>query len=297
MDINKLRTFLIAAETGNLQSTARKIFRTQPAVTQQIQKLEQEIGMKLFEKHGRKLILTCQGEALLHQVKQPMMDLEYGIAEVLNRGSVLQGTISVGVISDHAVSCDLFKQLASFCLKHQKVNLEISLGTSEVIEPLLLENRLDFGVVVYLAQSALFNEEPLAPAVHFPVCSPKYLKMNHEILTFEDLMKADLIDQHLEFWSWTEWVAQHFPKKVTSLRQIAPRLIVPSYLAMKDVVLGGFGIAILPQYLVNKEISEGKLVRLFPAKEPISFDLVIAYRKSKILRQCEKALLDHILLD
>lgn len=295
MDINKLRTFLIAAETKDLQSTARKIFRTQPAVTQQIQKLEQEIGMKLFEKQGRGLILTCQGEALLQHIKQPMKDLEYGITEVLNRGSVLQGTISLGVISDHAVSSDLFKQLSNFCLEHPKVNIEISLGTSEVIEPLLLENRLDFGVVVYLAQATLFNEKPLAPAVHFPVSSPKYLKLKHPILTFEDLMGADLVDQHRDLWSWTEWVTRHFPKKVVSLRQIEPRIIVPSYLAMKDVVLGGFGIAVLPQYLIHKELKEGKLVRVFPKKEPISFDLVVAFRKSKNLRQCEKALLDYIL--
>lgn len=294
MDINKLRTFLIAAETSDLQATARKIFRTQPAVTQQIQKLEQEIGMKLFEKHGRGLILTCQGEALLHHIKEPMKDLEHGIMEVQNRGSMLQGTISLGVISDHAVSCDLFKHLSSFCQGHPKVNLEITLGTSEVIEPLLLENRLDFGIIVYLAQTALFIKKPLAPAVHLPVCSLKYLKERGPISTFEDLIGADLIDQHQELWSWTDWVTQHFPKKIASLRQIVPRLMVPSYLAMKDVVLGGFGIAILPQYLIQKELDEKELVRLFPKKKPISFDLVVAYRTSKRLRQCEQALLDHL---
>ncbi len=294
MDINKLRTFLIAAETRDLQATARKIFRTQPAVTQQIQKLEQESGMKLFEKHGRGLILTCQGEALLKHIKQPMKDLESGIMEVQNRGSMLQGTITLGVISDHAVSCDLFKHISSFCLAHPKVNLEITLGTSEMIEPLLLENRLDFGVIVYLAESALFIKKPLAPAFHLPVCSPKYLEGRHPISTFEDLTGADLIDQHRELWSWTDWVTRHYPKKVATLRQIVPRLIVPSYLAMKDVVLGGFGIALLPQYLIQKELNEKELVGLFPKKKPISFDLVIAYRKSKNLRLCENALLEHL---
>lgn len=293
MDYNKLRTFILAAETGDLQEVAKRIFRTQPAVSQQIQKLQQELGLKLFEKKGKKLILTCQGEELLQHIRQPMSDLACGIEEALNRESIAHGTIRIGIVADHAVSCELFTPLAAYCASNPKVDLRITLGISRIIEPMLLENRLDFAVLVYLTKPKLFSRQPIARAAHIPVCSPRYLSENR-IATYNDLVKADLIDQDEELWAWTDWFTAHFPKGVAHLRQTKPRIAVHSYLAMKAVVMGGFGIAVLPEWLIQDELKEGSLVRLFPRKKALHFDLAIVHRVSKKLRHCEKILLSHL---
>ncbi len=294
MDINKLRTFLIAAESGDLQATARSIFRTQPAVTQQLQKLERELGIQLFEKKGKRLILTCQGMELFERIRQPLQDVETGVDEVLNREKEAHGTIRVGIVDDHAVACNLFDRFAHFCAENPRVNIEVTLSTSKSIEPMLLENHLDLAVLVYLAQPDFFIRHYLTPATHVPVCSPKYLKRRRAIKTCADVLECDLIDQDPDWWCWADWLGEHFPKAVATLRKRSPRLTVTNYPSMKTTLLAGFGIAVLPEYLVEDELKKGSLVRLFPRKKSMQFDLTLAHRHTKVLRKCEQQLLQYV---
>lgn len=294
MDLNKLCTFLIAAETKDMQATARRIFRTQPAVTQQIKNLGKDLGMQLFEKKGKRLILTNQGEQLYQHIREPVKALQNSLEEVLNHDSQVSGIIRIGILSDHAGSCGVFEPIATFCSQNPRVDVQIRLGTSQELEPLFLENRLDFGMLIYLAHSELFNRIPLAPTTHLPVCSSIYLKERKPIRKCADLMEIDLIDQDQAWWSWGIWFQEHFSKSLPALHQRIPRLTVPSYPAMKDVVSKGFGAAVLPEYLVHKELEAGSLKRLFPRKKSLQFHLDLVHRKSKRLRQCEHSLLNHL---
>ena len=65
IDLRLLQAFIILVETGSVSETARRIGRTQPAVTLQIQRLEEAVNVTLFNNVGRKLVLTNNGELLL----------------------------------------------------------------------------------------------------------------------------------------------------------------------------------------------------------------------------------------
>lgn len=295
MDFNKLETFLIAASTLDLQATAKKIFRTQPAVTQQIKGLEKELGMILFEKKGKRLILTNQGQRLAETLRQPFEHLQESLGTIINQEAEPKGTIKIGILSDHAVSNDIFNSLADFSLKYTKLNTQVKFGTSREIEPLLLNNQLDFGILVYLANPNLFVCHPLAPATHYPVSSPLYLKSQGSITTVDQLLQADLLDLDPTWWTWTDWFECHFPKSVASLHHQTPRISIPSYKVLKQMVMKGLGVAMIPEYLIQEEIQNKLLQRLWPRKKSLTFNLSIVYRKTKLLRNYEEVFIQEML--
>lgn len=292
MDLNKIKTFLLAAATLDLQATAKKIYRTQPAVTQQIKGLERELGIRLFERKGRGLILTSQGQRLADTLELPFQVLQDSLDSVIHREAEPKGTIRIGILSDHAVSNGIFSFFADFCQKYSKIDLQIKLGTSKDIEPLLLDNQLDFGILIYLAHPRYFERLPLAPATHHPVSSPHYLKNKETISSVSQLLKLDLLDQDPAWWSWTQWFECHFPNAIASLHHLSPRIAIPSYTALKEVVMNGFGIAMLPEYLIQEELKAKSLMRLWPRKKSLKFDLCLVHRKTKQLQVPEELLLE-----
>lgn len=292
MDLNKIKTFLLAASTLDLQVTAKKIFRTQPAVTQQIKGLEKDLGISLFERKGRGLILTNQGQRLAASLEQPFKVLQESLNAVLHREAEPKGTIRIGILSDHAVSTGIFSILSRFCRQYPKIDLHIKFGTSKDIEPFLLENQLDFGVLIYLAHPKYFERVPLAPATHHPVSSHHYMKNKETISSVSQLLTLDLLDQDPSWWSWTQWFECHFPHATASLHRLKPRVAVPSYTALKEIVMAGFGVAMLPEYLIQEEIKAKSLVRLWPRKKSLKFDLCLVYRKTKQLQVFEELFLE-----
>ena len=81
MNLDQLRTFQAVAKTGSFTKASRKLFLTQPAVSQQIQALEASIGVQLFDRSGKKIHLTSQGELLL--VRTSKIDAELREIEIL----------------------------------------------------------------------------------------------------------------------------------------------------------------------------------------------------------------------
>ena len=69
MDLKRLRTFVTVAEQGTVSNAAVRLRITQPALSRQLQELQQELGLRLFERVGRRLVLTSEGEQLLEDCR------------------------------------------------------------------------------------------------------------------------------------------------------------------------------------------------------------------------------------
>ena len=82
LDIDILRTLVIAQQLGGFNRAAQRVGRSQSAVSQQIRKLEEQVGKQLFRKEGRSLALTEAGEQLLRRVGPAIADLEDAVNEV-----------------------------------------------------------------------------------------------------------------------------------------------------------------------------------------------------------------------
>lgn len=171
MEITQLQYFLSIARVGSFTKAADKCYVSQPAISQQIARLEQELGMPVFERQGRQVKLTDAGKILRQRAEQIMSLLEDAKREITDDGET--GQLVVGAIP--TIAPYLLPQiLQSFHRTHPQARLEVV----EVVTEELLRNcelgEIDVGLLAlpvetkYLEAEELFEEELLlvVPAEH-----------------------------------------------------------------------------------------------------------------------------------
>ena len=134
MELHQLRYFCAIAETGSFSRAAQHSHVSQPSLSQQIRKLEDELGARLFDRLGRSVRLTELGRAFLPRAQTVLRDLEAARSDVAERKTSMSGPICVGVIPTIAPYF-LPPVLASFSRKYPQVRVTVV----EEITPLLLE--------------------------------------------------------------------------------------------------------------------------------------------------------------
>jgi DNA-binding transcriptional LysR family regulator len=125
MDLRRLRTFVAVAELGTVSKAAVRVRIGQPALSRQIADLQQELGLKLFDRVGRGLVLTVEGEQLLADCRRVMTDLDAvrERAEVLRRGD--RGVMKVAA-PPHTIESVLSRFLPQYAERFPNVSVELS---------------------------------------------------------------------------------------------------------------------------------------------------------------------------
>lgn len=146
MTLVQLRHFVALAETGSFSSAAGKVFLTQPALSRSIQSLEDEWGSVLFDRLGRRVVLTPFGRAALPRAQQLLEDAE----ELERTGEHLRdatrGTLRVGMGSG-AGAMLMTPLLLEMALHHPRMQVEVARGRTELLTQALREHQLDALVV------------------------------------------------------------------------------------------------------------------------------------------------------
>src|SRR5579862_7102185 len=98
MELHQLRYFCAIADTGSFSRAAQQAHVSQPSLSQQIAKLEDELGTRLFDRLGRSVKLTELGETFLPRARAVLRDLESARNDIMEKKTSITGPISVGVI-------------------------------------------------------------------------------------------------------------------------------------------------------------------------------------------------------
>src|SRR5690606_6211616 len=128
LDLDQLQTFCTIADCGSFTEAARRVFKTQSAVSMQIKRLEQRLGKPLFSREGRSVVLTDEGEAVYARARR-MLKLNAEIVDIF-AGDDLSGTIRFGVPDDYAVRL-LPAILSNFQRTHPRIAVDVRCQPSE----------------------------------------------------------------------------------------------------------------------------------------------------------------------
>ena len=141
-----LRTFVTVVEVKGFTRAADILGRTQPAISLQVQRLEQLIGHKLILRVGKNVSLTEQGESLTLYARQILRLNDIAIArfEPRNKGEVIR----VGLPLDYAVNL-LQEKLTEIIIKHPDLRIEIRCDLSRNLIELLQKNEIDIAVALF----------------------------------------------------------------------------------------------------------------------------------------------------
>lgn len=145
MKLNQLRDFTAVAERGSLRAAARHLGLAQPALTKSIRELEHELGVALFERRSRGVILTEMGKVFLDRALSVQQELRRAREELLQLKGETSGNVTVG-LSTVAHICLLPKVLAPFRARYPGVFLRVVEGLMPAVEPGLRDGSFDFYV-------------------------------------------------------------------------------------------------------------------------------------------------------
>jgi len=269
MEVHQLRYFLAVARTANFSRAAEQCRVAQPSLSQQIKKLEDELGERLFERTKRAVSLTPAGERLRAHAERVIDALEQARASVSEGGGTVRGRVALGVLPTVAPFY-LPERLRAFAAEYPEVEVVIHEDTTAQLAKAVLAKEIDLALVSLpvdqrgLRALSLF-EEPLLAALPADHALAKKRKLTLGDLENEAfiLMKEGhcLAGQALAFCR-----REGFAPKV-SFRSAQIE-------TMRAFVAAGWGVSVVPQMACAEEGADGVLYRsLAGMKREIGFVL------------------------
>ncbi len=246
MDWDRLRIFHIVADAGSFSHASEDLYTSQSAISRQISNLEYEIGIPLFHRHPRGLILTEQGELLYRRTRtiiNIIKEAEFELTDSKERPSGdLSVTTTVGLGANW-----LSPRLGDFTSQYPEINLELRLTDAELdigMREADVAIRFHKPQQLDLIQRRLFT-------VHFHLfASPGYLEENGTPNKVGDLKSHKIITygkapEYLKEINWLENITREY--------KIKPIVKIANINALQRAASAGIGIVLLPDYLVSDD--------------------------------------------
>ncbi|MBN2503547.1 MAG: LysR family transcriptional regulator [Anaerolineales bacterium] len=173
MEIHQLEYFVAVAETGNFSRAAERCQIAQPSLSQQIIKLEQEIGQPLFDRLGRKSVLTQAGKQLLPRARAILAELQHIKAEMQTEDEEGHGTLTVGFIPTIAPFV-LPRVIENFSQAFPLATLEVHEGLTEELIQKIIAAELDVAITSLPIDNKLIHTDLLLTEPLWVASSKRY---------------------------------------------------------------------------------------------------------------------------
>ena len=277
MDWGKLRSFHAAAEAGSLTSAGDRLGISQSAVSRQIAALEETLGVSLFQRHARGLVLTDAGHTLFRSTMEMAQAAQSANTALRDQQETPQGELIVSAPVPFG-STWLVPRLGNFAKKHPDLHLDLRLEDREYD---LLKLEAECAIRLWAADKADLIQRKLGTVATNLYASPEYLKAAGMPRTPQDLDNHRIIaygdeNSPLQEMSFACRVGRDdAPPRPATLK-------VNNVFAMLRAVDAGLGIADVPDYMAS---TVPRLVKVLPENVGPIFDLYFIYpsdlRRSK----------------
>lgn len=240
MSIRDLKTFLAIAETGSFAAAARAIYRTQSAVTAQMQALEERLGTALFDRTTRPPSLTAAGHAFVERAASVVAEYELLFA---GEDETLRGHLRLGVVPS-VITGLVPRALAMLRARHPALHVEVSMGLSAELVNRVRRGTLDVALI----------SDPLEPRLGLR-WSPFLREPMMLIAPIEaPTLGAQQLLATFPFIRYTRqaWVGQLIERLLRQKRLVVNETMMLDTLeAIIAMVHAGLGVSIVPMRLVE----------------------------------------------
>ena len=251
--LKALRGFEAATRHQSIRDAADELCLTHPAVSHQVQLIEEALGVALFAQEGRHIVSTEEGRALYPYVRSAFESLLEGV-EAVHRHA-LDKPLRVQTYVTASIRW-LAKRVPHFLHDHPEVKLTLS---TCAVEWEFDDVHADVGLVYCetVPNPNKFHWVPLFEYPLFPVCSPSFLEKMGSVVSIESMMTQPLVAIYTEVQNWETWVSS----AGLELQPTAPFLMVDTLAVALEMALDGQGIALVNGPFADQDLADGRLVR------------------------------------
>jgi LysR family hydrogen peroxide-inducible transcriptional activator len=286
MELHQLRYFCAVAETGSFSRAAEQSHISQPSLSQQIMKLEDELGARLFDRLGRSVRLTELGKTFLPRARAVLRELEAARGDVVEGKAFIGGSISVGVIPTVAPYF-LPPRLTAFSRKFSQVRLTIVEEITPVLLDRLRAGTIDVAILAIPIRGHEFDAFPLLTERLFAVLPKKHKLASRQSLTLKDLRAEPFLllrDGHC---------FRDTAVAACDRARLHPQIVFESgqFSSLLSMVGAGMGVSIVPEMAIEKK-SKCRYIRIADDHAVRTIGAVVLRGRS--LTRAHNAFLSHL---
>lgn len=243
MELRQLEYFMAVAEELHFGRAAARLHISQPPLTVHIKRLEEELGVSLFDRTSRRVSLTAEGARFRDLIRPILLDLEEAVEDIREIKAGRRGRVRVGFVSSASYQL-IPAAVRDVRIQHPGIHVDLQpMATGEQVEA-LLENRLDIGIM---------RDAPLQSGLRFTTLLTEQmvavLPSAHPLAAQPEVSPEDLIHLSLVLFPY-----QSMPGYVTNIMEIFHHLGHPPRIVQRAVnqenvmglVAAGVGASILP---------------------------------------------------
>jgi DNA-binding transcriptional LysR family regulator len=274
IDTQLLRAFVATARYNGVTAAADALAMAKSAVSKQLVTLERLLDLRLFERGGRKIILTREGQLLLARAESILAELDQFVVDAQDQATHVRGTVRVAASPEFGAL--LAKHFIPRVLaRHPALNIAM---TSEYQFDDLHDPDVDLAFRLGTVSDDRLIARPLGDFACVLACAPAYAR-SRTIKVPEDLAQANVLlfsDRELTA-SWTfRGESKPHPQRDVEVRGTFGVL---GFEALAVAAVAGLGIARLPSFVATPRVTSGSLVRLLPKWRLAPVQVHLAYRE------------------
>lgn len=276
MEIRQLQTFVQAAQLESFSKTAEMLGYSQSAITVQMRLLETELNTRLFDRMGKRVVLTPQGREFLKSANKILYEVNKA-SKSMNEDRELTNPLHVGTI-ESLCTAKFPRILSEFHSLHPRVNLQITIDSPEKLVRMMEHNELD---LIYILDTPRWDEnwvkvmELAEPVVFVASAASKFAGKDRLVL--DDILQEPffLTEKHANY-------RQALDQQLALRRQsISPVLEISDTAFIIRMLELNQGLSFLPYFAVEQDIYKHRITTLDVKDIHISMYRQIFYHKNK----------------
>ena len=292
MEDHKLRVFCTVAETGSFSKASEIIHLTQPAVSLQIQALEELYETKLFDRTSSSVILTPSGEILYKYAKEILTLYSQAEKDIGEITGLVKGSISIGA-STTIGNYLLPLVISDFKIENPKIKIHLLVGNTKRVVDLLNAGNLDIGIVEGEIKKYKIISEKLISDEMMLIIPSEHPWAKKKDISMLDIIKEPFIFRE-EGSGTRQVIEKYLNKRGITTQKMNISTILGSTEAIKEAVARGIGMSIVSKWTVRKEIKSGELKTILFKEGRMLRDFSLIFNKNTVTSYAVEEFLNYL---
>jgi DNA-binding transcriptional LysR family regulator len=286
LDINQLEVFITVARERSFSRAAEALRRTQPAVSQAIARLEQDVGERLFDRSSKDGTLTPAGEVLLEHARHILNLRRSALDAVHELRDLKAGKVTISA-NEHTVFY-LLPVIDAFRRLHPEIKIEVVRGVASRIPEQITAREVELGVISFAPDDPTLRSIEVMTDGLVLITAPVHRLARRSEVSIEELGDESFVAHNAPS-PYRRQVLEAFEKHKTRLNIVVE---LPSLEAIKLLVERGSGVALVPRLSAEAEIANRTLKALSVKEIRLERKLNIIYRRNSELSHAAKAFVE-----
>jgi LysR family transcriptional regulator, hydrogen peroxide-inducible genes activator len=286
MELDLLKSFLAVADARSFSRAARAMHSTQPTLSRQIARLEGELGTRLFERYGRHVECTVNGQLLLPLAQAIVTRTDEAVSLLREQASTGSSTVRFGAVGN-VFALLLTPILVSFLAAYPQVNVDLIEKDDAQLEEGVISGEVDCAVVTPWGSSRAATQYLLTEEI-LVVVPVGHRLANHPTVSLNALGRESILLPRSTMNAGN--VVIDALRRAGVEPKLAYRANYPEL--TKALVRKGLGVAPMPKMLLAPETLDGLLA--IPFERRLTRDLILIYPRERPLPAAARALMAHV---